>query len=70
MTKKGTSHLLVIYADDLTIYLERKKNNKAMNLRNVQEEMKIVEMYYERSGLQVNRGKTYSTIFGVSIGKP
>ena len=39
MTKKGTSHLLEIYADDLTIYFEIRQNNKAMNLRNVPEAM-------------------------------
>ena len=44
-TRGGNCHLLDIYADDLPIYLERKKTNKAMNLRNVQEAMRIVEIF-------------------------
>ena len=37
---------------------------------NAQNAMRIVEIVYEWSGRKVNRGKTYSTIFGVSLAKP
>ena len=68
--KKGKTHLLDIYADDLMIYLESKRNSKAMNLRNVQEVLRIVEVFYKWSGLKFNGGKTYSTIFGESLRQP
>ena len=45
MTMMGTSHLLDIYADDLTIYLRKESNNKAMDCRNVQEEMRVAEVF-------------------------
>ena len=44
-TKKETCHLMDIYADDLTIYLEIKHNKKVMNLRIVQEVMQIIEKF-------------------------
>ena len=59
-----------IYVDDLMIYLERKKNSKAMNLLNVLEAMRVVEVFYKWSGLKVKSDKRYSTIFGESLGQP
>ena len=41
MTRMGTSHLLDIYADHVTIYLERGES-KAMNCKNVKEAMRVV----------------------------
>ena len=68
-TKKGTEHLMDIYADDLTLYLEMTKN-KSQNFINVRETMRIVEIFHRWSGLKVNRGKTYSTVFGKCIKQP
>ena len=42
-----------IYVDDLIIYLERRHNNRAMHLRNVQEAMRIMETFQRWSGLRV-----------------
>ena len=50
--KKGTCNLMGIYADDLIIYLERRHNNRAMNLRNVQEAMRIMETFQRWSRLR------------------
>ena len=62
--------MVEIHADDFTIYLKQKRNNKAMNLMNVQEVMRVVELFYMWSGMKVNREKTYSTILGESLGQP
>ena len=58
--KRGTSHILNIYADNLTIYLEMKQNQNFKNLRNVQEVIKILELFQKWCGLSINKGKTYT----------
>ena len=68
-TKMGTTHLLDIYAHEITLYLRRDKSNLRANFRNVHEAMRVVEIFYRGSGLKVNRGKTYITIFGSRFGK-
>ena len=62
--------LLDIHPDDLSIYLESNKSNKPLNEKNVQETSTVFEMFYEWSGLKVNRGKTQITIFGRTCSKP
>ena len=66
-TKHGIRHLFVIYADDLTIYMSRNKSNSRKNQENVSKTSEVIEMFFVWSGLKVNRGKTYLTIFGVSL---
>ena len=51
------------------MYLELTKS-KSQNFRNVQEAMRIVEIFYRWSGLKVNQGKMYSTLIGSSLKQP
>ena len=44
-TRNGMTHLLDIYADDLTIYLEMKRHQNTKNLKNVSEVMRILEIF-------------------------
>ena len=69
-TRNGTSHLLDICAEDLTIYLGMKRNQNMKNLRNISEVMRILEVFQKWSGLCVNKSKTHTSIFGMSLGKP
>ena len=69
-TKNGVSHLFDTYADDLTIYLQRHSYNEKKNLENISKALEIIEMFFIWSGLKVNRGKTYLSIFGESLEKP
>ena len=63
-TKFGLRHFLDMYADDLSIYLEYNKNREAENRSNVQSILQTMEKFREWSGLRINLGKTYLTIFG------
>ena len=47
-----------------------KQNQNLKNLRNVQEVLRILELFQKWSGLKVKKGKTYTTIVGMSLGKP
>ena len=69
-TKHGISHLFDIYADDLTIYMSRHKTNNRKNQENVSKTLEVIEMFFVWSGLRVNRGKTYLSIFGASLAFP
>ena len=51
-TKGGLCHLFDIYADDLTIYLQRKGNNKKKNLENISEALRIIELFFCEVGSQ------------------
>ena len=51
------------------MYLKLTKS-KSQNFRNVQKAMRIVDIFHRWSGLKVNRGKTYSTIFGICLKQP
>ena len=59
-----------IYADDLTIYLEYDKRNNWRNKENIREVFILMERFYMWSGLKINLGKTYVTIFGRECNKP
>ena len=69
-TKKGLSHFLDMYADDLSIFLEYKKNNPYENKINVKRVLQTMEIFRGWSGLKINLGKTYLTVFGVLTDKP
>ena len=53
-----------MYADDLSIYLEYNRNRESENRSNVQSILQTMDKFREWSGLKINLGKTYLTIFG------
>ena len=59
-----------MYADDLSIYLEYNRNRESENRSNVQSILQTMEKFREWSGLKINLGKTYLTIFGKQHKKP
>ena len=59
-----------MYADDLSIYLEYKRNREFENKSNVQNILQAMEKFKQWSGLKINLGKTYLTIFGKQYKKP
>ena len=59
-----------MYANDLSGYLEYKKQNAYENKINVQSILQAMEKFREWSGLKINLGKTYLTIFGRHFEKP
>ena len=59
-----------MYADDLSVYLEFKKQKEYDNRTNVQSILQTMEKFKEWSGLKINLGKTYLTIFGCLFKKP
>ena len=63
-------HLRDMYADDLSVCLEYKKQNSYENKVNVQSILQVMEKFREWSGLKINLGKTYLTIFGRHFEKP
>ena len=69
-TKNGIEHLIDIYADDLTVYLEYDKKNSWKNKENVKRVLEVIGMFYSWSGLKINLGKTNVTIFGRQLYKP
>ena len=69
-TKHGIRHLFDIYADDLTIYMNWHKSNNKKNHENVKNTIEVIEMFFVWSGLKINRGKTYLSIFGANLGCP
>ena len=69
-TKYGLEHFIDMYADDLSVYLEYKKQNAYENKVNVQSILQAMEKFREWSGLKINLGKTYLTIFGRHFEKP
>ena len=69
-TKLGLKHLIDMYADDLSVYLEFKKGREHDNRSNVQCVLQAMEMFREWSGLKINLRKTYITIFGRQYDKP
>ena len=50
-----------MYIDDLSVYLEYKKQNEYENKTNVQSILQAMEKLREWSGLKINLGKTYLT---------
>ena len=62
-TKFVLKHFIDLYADDLSVYLEFKKNREYDNKSNVQCILQAMEKFKEWSGLKINHGKTYLTIF-------
>merc|ERR1711888_150370 len=69
-TKFGLRHLIDMYSDDLSVYLEFKKGREHDNEFNVQCVLQAMEKFKEWSGLKINLGKTYVTIFGRQCNKP
>ena len=69
-TKHGIKHLFEIYADYLTIYMNRYKSDSRKNQENVSKNLEAIEMVFVWSGLQMNKGKTYFSIFGASLACP
>ena len=69
-SKHGNRHLFYIYADDLTIYIQKHQFNEKKNYESVRYALEIIELFFVWSGLKVNRGKTHLSIFGVSLGCP
>ena len=69
-TKFGLKHFLDMYADDLSIYLEYNRNRESENRSNVQSILQTMEKLREWSGLKINLGKTYLTIFGKQHRRP
>ena len=59
-----------MYTDDLSIYLEFRKGREHDNKSNVQCVLQAMEKFKEWSGLRINLGKTYITIFGRQHNKP
>ena len=59
-----------MYTDDLSVYLEFKKQTEYDNRTNVQSILQTIEKFKEWSGLKINLGKTYLTIFGSHFKKP
>ena len=57
-TATGLDHLLDIYADDLTIYLEYNRKKNCKNKENVNKVLQIMHKFQEWSGLKINFGKT------------
>ena len=45
-TKNGVEHLSDIYADDLTIYLQRHSYNEKRNLDNISKAFDIIELFF------------------------
>ena len=68
--KNGVSHLFDTDEDDFTIYLQRHSFNEKKNLENVRNALEIIEMFFVWSGLKVNRGNTYLSIFGMCLESP
>ena len=58
-TKFGLKHFIDMYADDLSVYLEFKKNRELDNKSKVQCILQAMEKFKEWSGLKINLGKTY-----------
>ena len=50
--------------------MERHKTNKRKNQKNVSKTLEVIELFFDWSGLKVNRGKTYLSIFGASLACP
>ena len=69
-TKHGIRHLFDIYADETTIYLNRHKSDNKKNQENVKKNLELIEMFFVWSGLKINWGKAYFSIFGASLGCP
>ena len=63
-TKSNIEHLLDIYTDNLTVYLEYDGKSNWRNKENIRRVFDVIEDIYERSGININHGKTYVTIFG------
>ena len=56
--------------DDLTVYLEFDRRSNWRNKENVRRVLEVIERFYLWSGLKINLGKTYVTIFGRELNKP
>ena len=54
----------------MTVYLEYDKKSNWRNKENIREALELIEIFYLWSGLKVNLGKTYVTIFGRAFKKP
>ena len=59
-----------MYADDLSIFLEYKKSSSYENKINVKRVLQTMEIFKSWSGLKINLGKTYLTVFGKLTDKP
>ena len=69
-TKFDLRHFIDMYADDSSVYLEFKRNREYDNKSNVQCILQAMKKFKEWSGLKINIGKTYLTIFGKQCKKP
>ena len=68
-TRFGLRHFIDMYADDLSVYLEFKKNREYDKMSYVQCILQAMEKFKEWGGLKINLGKTYLTIFGKQFKK-
>ena len=59
-----------MYADDLSVYLEFKKQKEYDNITNVQSVLQAMEKFREWCGRKIHLGKTYLSIFGRHFEKP
>ena len=64
-TRNGVPHLFDIYADDLTVYLQRHPHKEKKNIENISNTLIIIEMFFLWSGLKINRGKHIYQFFDV-----
>ena len=55
---------------ELSIYMNRHKSNSRKNQENVSKTLEVIEMFFVWSGLKIDRGKTYLSIFGASLACP
>ena len=63
-TKFSLRHFIDMYTDDLSVYLEFKRDREHENKSNVQCVLQTMEKFREWSSLKINLGKTYLTVFG------
>ena len=52
-TRNNVEHLIDIYADDLSIYLEYDRRRNSINKENIREVLIIMERFYNWSGLKI-----------------
>ena len=50
--------------------MERHRTNERKNQKNVSKTLEVIALFFDWSGLKVNRGKTYLSIFGASLACP
>ena len=69
-TKKGNKKLNDTYADDLTLYLKYLPHNDKANKNNIKHALDCFTLFSKWLGQNINKGKTYVTIFGQNTPEP